>query len=82
VELIHSKDLWSQILVGQALAEKTQDQMILAAIQHLTNAYSRATAQPDKRTTLKQPELYAWNCITNCRHAYLTLYGVDVINGA
>lgn len=82
MELVQSKDLWDQILVGQALAEKTQDLLLLSAIQRLTNAYSRATGQPDKATCLKQPELYAWNCITQCRNAHLTLYGADVINRA
>jgi hypothetical protein len=74
--------LWDQILAGKALAEKTNDQLILSAITLLTTAYARALVAPDKTTTLKQPEVYAWNSITMCRNAHLTLYGVDVINGA
>jgi hypothetical protein len=79
---VTADQLWSHILAGKALAEKTQDLLILAAITHLTTAYGRALVTPGKKTTLKQPEVYAWNCITQCRNAYLTLYGADVINGA
>jgi hypothetical protein len=76
-----AEHLWDQILAGKALAEKTNDELLLAAIALLTQAYGRALVAHDKTTSLKPSEVYAWNCITHCRNSYLTLYGTDVING-